>query len=148
MALDSAAQVFDIPLRERGIATESIRICPDQTVDRFVHSAAEVSHRLRDRLSDVRKPKPDLVYFADDSLTTAGLWAIHDVGLRVPEDVKVVTLSNRGNRPAYRCGLTCIEHDHAAYALRIAREMLAFLAGRKWHRVLVGNARIVPGETF
>lgn len=148
VALDTVTQLFEIPLHERGIETETIRVRPDQSVDRFVHSAAEASRKLRERLADIRKPKPDLVYFADDSLTAAGLWAILAAGLRVPDDVKVVTLSNRGNRPAYRCGLTCIEHDHAAYALRIAREMLAFLAGRKWHRVLVGNARIVPGETF
>ena len=148
VALDSAAQVFEFPLRERGIATESILIRPDLTVDRFVHSAAEVSRKLRDRLSDAREPKPDLVYFADDSLTTAGLWAIHDAGLRVPEDVKVVTLSNRGNRPAYRCGLASIEHDHVAYARQIVREMLAFLEGRKRRRFLFGSARFIPGETF
>ena len=148
VALDSEAQFFETPLRERGIEAEKILIRPDMSVDRFVHSAAEVSRKLLDRLSDVRKPKPDLVYFADDSLTTAGLWAIHDAGLRVPDDVKVVTLSNRGDRPTYRCELTRIEHDNAAYALRIAREMLMFLEGRKVHRMLFGNARLILGETF
>lgn len=148
VSLDSAAQVFEIPLRERGIKTEQILVRPDQTVDRFVHSAAEISCKLRERFSDARKPKPDLVYFADDSLTTAGLWAFHDLGLRVPADMKVVTLSNRGNRPVYRCELTCIEHDNATYALRIAREMLMFLEGRKVHGMLVGSARLIFGETF
>ena len=148
VALDSAAQVFEIPFHEHGIETEKILIRPDQTVDRFLHSAAETSRKLRERLSDASKPKPDLVYFADDSLTIAGLWVIHDAGLRVPDDVKVVTLSNRGNRPAYRCELTCIEHDIAVYGLRIVREMLAFLAGRRERKMLVGNAELVSGETF
>lgn len=148
VALDDSYELFDTPFRMRGIATENLVLRPDTSINRFENSSRLGFRHLMARLSDRRSPKVDLVYFADDSFTAAGLWALERLGLRMPRDIRVVTLSNRGNRPFFPQPLTCVEHDLVADAERIAQVMIAFLDGRKYPRQLTCAAHYVPGETF
>ncbi len=146
IAIDDADQMFELPFGEMGIATECMAIRPDTSVNRFENSANLVYRRISARLSDARKPKVDLLYFADDSFTAAGLWAIQCVGLRIPDQIRVVTFSNRGNRPFAPFPMTCIEHDIVACAENASRRMLAFLDGRKFVRRMICPARLVVGK--
>lgn len=148
VALDEADELFDIPFAARGIVTESMAICPDTSINRFENSSQFAYNRLLARLSDPGVPKVGLVYFADDSFTAAGLWAIEHAGLRVPDDIRVVSFSNRGNRPFYHHTLACVEHDLVDDADRIAKGMLAFLDGRKFPRLITCVARFLSGDTF
>ena len=148
VVMDDADELFGVPFRSRGIDTENLVVRPDGGINRFENSSKFVFDRLVARLTDSKKPKVGLVYFGDDSFTEAGLWAIDCAGMRVPDDIRVATLSNRGNRPFYRLPLTCVEYDLLEHAERIARGMLAFLDGRKFHRQITCSARFVPGATL
>lgn len=148
VALDGADELFDIPFAARGIVTENMAVRPDKSINRFENSSQIVYNRLAARLVARGRPRVGLVYFADDSFTAAGLWAIERVGLRVPDDIRVVTFSNRGNRPFYHLTLACVEHDLVDDADRIARGLLAFLDGRKFPRLITCAARFLSGDTF
>lgn len=147
-AFGDAEQVFETLFWKKGIVTENIVMRPDTSVARFENTASSVYKRLYGRLRDLRRPKVDLVYFADDSFTQSGLWAIHDAGFCIPSQIKVATHSNAGNRPFYRLPLAFVEHDLMSYVNDISHHVLAFLNGRKHARRIVCSARFVPGETL
>ena len=48
------------------------------------------------------------------------MWAFAEAGLRVPEDVKVVTVANRNNVPFFPKALTRMEWDQSANGARIS----------------------------
>ena len=73
---------------------------------------------------------PDLVYFSDDYLCVGALAAFVAAGIRVPDDVRVVTWANRGNGPFYVTELTRTEMDPQGDADKIATAVLARLEGR------------------
>lgn len=148
MAIDDTDQMFEIPFGERGIATECMAVRPDTSVNRFENSAGLIYRRLCDRLAAPRKPKVDLVYFADDSFAAAGLWAIHRAGLRIPDQMRVVTLSNRGNRPFSPFPVAYVEQDLVACAEDLSLRMLAFLEGRRFSRRMTCPARLIVGKGF
>ena len=148
IAIDDADQLFSLPFEQRGIATEQMVVHPETGIGRFENSAGEVYRRVRARVSDPRRPKVDLLYFADDSFTSAGLWAIQDAGLRIPDQIRVASLSNKGNRPFCPVALTCVEHDLVGYARTIARRLLAFLDGKKPVGRMTCAARLIRGKTL
>ena len=73
---------------------------------------------------------PDLVYFSDDYLCVGALAAFVAAGIRVPDDVRVVTWANLGNGPFYAKELTCNEIDPEGDAVKVATAVLARLEGR------------------
>jgi len=77
-----------------------------------------------------RKP-PDAILFDDDYLADGGLVALYEAGLRVPEDVKVVFYSNKGNEPVLGVSAARIENDPVSYGDAVAQYVLKLLSGRK-----------------
>lgn len=148
IAIDDADQLFTPPFEKLCIATEQMAVHPDTGIGRFENSADHVYRRVRDRLSSSQRPKVDLLYFADDSFTAAGLWAIHDAGLRIPDDIRVASLSNKGNRPFCPLPLTRVEHDLVGYSETIANRMLAFLDGKNLAGRVNCSARFIRGKTL
>ena len=73
---------------------------------------------------------PDLVYFSDDYLCVGALAAFVAAGIRVPDDVRVVTWANSGNGPFYATELTRTEMDPQGDADKVATAVLARLEGR------------------
>ena len=73
---------------------------------------------------------PDLVYFSDDYLCVGALAAFVAAGIRVPDDVRVVTWANSGNGPFYAKELTRTEMDPQGDADKIATAVLARLENR------------------
>ncbi|MBQ6246331.1 MAG: substrate-binding domain-containing protein [Kiritimatiellae bacterium] len=57
------------------------------------------------RLAKGRKWLPDLLFFRDDHLATGALVALSVAGVRIPEDVRVVTWANRDLGPAFAAGV-------------------------------------------
>jgi DNA-binding LacI/PurR family transcriptional regulator len=92
--------------------------------------------------------RPDLVYFTDDYLARGGFWALEELGLRVPDDMKVVTLTNYGNAPFYPRPLTRIECNPYRNAASVARLVLRFLRTRRFTGSVVEDVRYIRGETF
>lgn len=148
VTIDDSDEFFAMPFGELRIGTEDMIVRPDTSISRFENSSRFVFEQVVARLTDRKAAKVDLVYFADDSFTAAGLWALEHVGLRIPDDIRVVTFSNRGNRPFFKVPLACIEHDLMGQADRIANCMIDFLNGRKCPHRITCSARFVPGATL
>ena len=101
---------------------------------------------LLDRFAPGRS-RPDLVFFTDDYVALGGLLALAMRGVRVPDDVGVITLSNKGAAPVWPLSLSRIEVDPVADGETLARHAIARIEGREapdssW------SARFVKGETI
>ena len=94
------------------------------------------------------RARPDLVCFADDYLARGGLWALERLGLRAPDDVKVVSLCNYGNAPFYPRPLTRFEYNHYEFAAKTVRAILRYLREGRLPGTVFCSPRYVRGETF
>ena len=91
---------------------------------------------------------PDLIFFRDDHLTTGALLALTAAGIRIPEDVRVVTWANRYYSPSYMKPLTRMEMDNRANGETLAKCVLEYLrTGEFPHNIVIGP-KYVRGETF
>jgi DNA-binding LacI/PurR family transcriptional regulator len=99
------------------------------------------------RWLSVSKRYPDLVYFSDDIMARGALSAIQEAGLRVPEDLQVITWANRGNGPVTSKPLTRIENLPRQHGAAVAEILIATLHGEG----PAGPSRLEPqfvvGET-
>ncbi len=104
---------------------------------------------VRDFFADERHRAhpPDAILFDDDYLAEGGLVALLEAGLRVPNDVKVVTFCNKGNEPFLGVSLARIENDPVAYADTVAEFILKLLAGRSVKPPNI-SSRFIPGESL
>jgi DNA-binding LacI/PurR family transcriptional regulator len=75
-----------------------------------------------------RSAFPDVVLFWDDFVAQGALTAFLARGLKIPHDVKVVTLSNRGLCPVYSEALTRFECDATETGEKVAAYALSLLA--------------------
>ena len=105
--------------------------------------------RFLEWFGGARTTKPDLVWFPDDDYLASGaLTAFLALGVRIPEDVRVVTLSNRGLGPVFTKSLSRIEVDPRAYGQRLAGFVQDALSrGGVPDGASLGSV-LVLGETF
>lgn len=113
-----------------------VRQCGYEAVKRFFEDARN------------RKHPPDVILFDDDYLATGGIMALKECGIRVPDDVRLVTYSNRGNEPSGG-GVTLakVEADPVSYADTVAAYVLELLSGRQLAPPRI-SWRFVPGESL
>ena len=112
-----------------------VRACGHDAVARF----------LAGRAGNARLP--NVILFDDDYLAAGGIVALLEAGLRIPDDVRVVTYSIRGNELATAVPLARIENDPETWAGEVAKYVLAQLAGRR-APVPRPRLRFVPGESL
>ena len=119
-------------LRDAGVRVEQVRIrrCPELLPGEGVERAAH-DYWTPERLE--RKNLPELVYFADDHHALGSLIAFAENGVRIPDDMSVVTWSNRGSAMPFNCELSRIEFDPIGFGRDTARQVLANIHGRKPH---------------
>ena len=135
-------------LRALGVKIEEMRIdveMSDSHAERISRAAYEA---IMERLGGRRTARPDLVYFADDYLARGGLWALERLGMRAPEEVKVVSLCNYGNAPFYPKPLTRFAFNHFDFAAKTVRAILRYLKTGTLPGNVLCNIRYVRGETF
>ena len=111
-------------LKATGARVELVRIrpVPGLLVGEGVQRAAHdywTGARLRP------EKLPELVYFADDNLALGSLIAFAEQGLRVPDDLAVVSLANRGSALPFACDLARVEMDPIFAGRETARRALA-----------------------
>ncbi len=138
-------QLFDA-----GIAMQRVMCVPDIDDRPYCSSVKNCGHRaVADYFAELRHRAhpPDAVLFDDDYLAVGGIVAILEAGLRIPEDIKVVSFVNRGNEPVLGVSLARIENDPATYADAVADYVLALLAGRNPRPPRI-EYRFVPGESL
>lgn len=78
-----------------------------------------------------RRNPPNAILFDDDYLASGGIVALLEAGLRIPDDVKVVTYCNRGDEPVAGVPLARIECDPTVCADAAADYTLAVLEGKR-----------------
>ena len=94
-----------------------------------------------------RKHLPALFLFTDDFFAQGALTALLANGIRVPEDVFAVTLSNKGLGPVFPKTLARFEMDGFAHGVEVAGRIVDCLKGLPVSP-LVLSAKYIPGETF
>ena len=85
--------------------------------------------------------------FTDDFVAAGALIAMLMEGVRIPEDVKVISLANKGIGPVYPVSLTRVENDPMRHGEMLAEAVARFLAGRKMRDGELAPEYIV-GESF
>ena len=95
-----------------------------------------------------RSAFPDVVLFWDDFVAQGALTAFLERGLKIPHDVKVVTLSNRGLGPVYSEALTRFECDATETGEKVAAYALSLLAKGRLPQLPVVAPHYVFGRTF
>ena len=95
-----------------------------------------------------RKHLPDLIFFSDDHIASGALWALAEGGVGIPNDVKVVTWSNRGDVPLFPRSLTVMEMDPRLHGEKVADSVLSVLERRRMRKTLVLTPAYVRGDTF
>jgi DNA-binding LacI/PurR family transcriptional regulator/DNA-binding transcriptional regulator YhcF (GntR family) len=91
---------------------------------------------------------PQAIYFADDYLAQGALTALLAAGVRIPDQVQVITHANRNLGPVFPLPLTRVELDPVGDGQLLARLVLELLSrpARRRRRV-VSAARFIPGAT-
>ena len=100
-----------------------------------------------DRLLSKGPIDADAVVFNDDYLTAGALTAFDRHGVRVPEDIKLATTSNRGLGPVYYRKLTCLEVDPVRHGQEIADTLLKMLDGGEYVPEMHIDATFEKGDT-
>lgn len=100
------------------------------------------------RFGKGRKRMPDAIIFTDDFFAMGAILALALNGIRIPEDVKVATISNKGFTPVHPQQLTRIEYDFAEYGKIVADHTIAHLTGRNAPRRIAVSPVFIPGETL
>jgi len=133
-------------LRRHGADVEILKVKPKEGFGYLEDIKRKALSSLRERLSD-RKNIPDLILFTDDFVAFGGLMALVELQIRVPQDVKVLTMANKGFAPVFPVSLAQVVIDPQANGAAIADAALAKIEGRR--RVLpLPKPVFVPGDSL
>ncbi len=91
---------------------------------------------------------PDVFLFWDDFVAQGALTAFLNRGVKMPDDVKLVALSNKGLGPVYPAPLTRMECDAYAAGVKLAEYALSVLSKRRAPAAPVISPQYVFGTTF
>ena len=91
---------------------------------------------------------PDLFYFDDDFVADAALSALAYSGIKIPDDVRVVALSNAGLGPCFPVPLARVLEDPFVSGQTVARAVLSYLSGNGIPKDAVIEPVYVRGESF
>lgn len=151
--------LFGVPDHSCDAVREAFRDSDVRIVDWTFLSAGDLNGRLdkvrvaarnalRRRLAQSGGAFPDMVFFGDEYRTEGGMVALYEAGLSVPQDVRVVSISNVGNEPVLGCSLAKIEFDPFADGDRIAEALMGFLSSGLFPEDAVLQARFVNGKSL
>lgn len=104
------------------IATETIGFRREPNPEAVARAALAQMRKIAEKGA-----LPDLFLFTDDYLAQGALIALGAAGIRIPEDVKVATLANKGLGPIWVKPLARLEIDPVAHGRAVADAILAFL---------------------
>ena len=91
---------------------------------------------------------PDVLYFNDDYGASGALVSLLSHGVRIPDDVRVVTRAHRGSVPPFPGGLTRIETDPFGAGAVLVGQVMDFLAGRAIAGFARFDATFERGRSF
>ena len=133
-------------LAKAGVATTAVRAAAGEGIGRLADVQRAGYGVVAKALA--AKERPDLIVFEDDFLAMGGQVALYRAGVRIPEDVGVVTWANAGFGPVGERPFTRMEMDPVKHGALIAEAILAHLGGRGFPADLEIGPDYVIGETF
>lgn len=104
--------------------------------------------RVFDVVAEQARTSGELIFFTDDFLSFGGITALLARGVRVPEEVKLVSWANHGFAPVGPWEVTRMELDPVANGEMVADLVLRRLAGGEIPKDAEIGPRYVKGETF
>ena len=116
------------------------------TAEGYVRGAMEAFMRRFDEKG--RSWLPDMMYFSDDHVASGALMAMLAAGVRVPDDVRVVTLANWGLGPVYPVSLTRLEMNPFEHGEALAQMALGYLRYRRPQGRRSVPLKYVEGDSF
>ena len=135
-------------LSARGIAVETLAVKGDDDQE-FCRANIQKAATLAVMRRLKRGNRPDLVMFADDYIANGGLLAMAELGIRPPEDVKVVAWLNRGFPLNSLRSLTRMETCPYANGRTVANLIIDYLrTGRRPRRIPSLGHDYIIGDTF
>jgi len=99
-------------------------------------------------LNKMQDKLPDVFLFTDDHLAQGGVLALMERGIRIPEDVKVVTHANRGLGPYWVKPFSRLEMDPIAQGAVVAKAVLDYFKTQLFQPDIVLGSEWKPGKTF
>ena len=90
----------------------------------------------------------DLLFIADDYLAMGAIPALLERGVRIPEDVRLVSHFNSGFGPILTKSLARFECDPAACAREYARGIVEWLKTDRFPALAMPSRQYVRGDTF
>jgi DNA-binding LacI/PurR family transcriptional regulator len=142
---------FDVakPLAACGIEVRTVRVPKAQDFATGYELAQWAISRFRSYCAlKGKKWLPELIFSSDDHLTTGMIVAFYEAGIRIPEDVRLVTLANTGYGPVFSRPLTRMEYDGSAIGKTLTECILSYLRTGDFPQNAVVGPRYVRGETF
>lgn len=138
---------LDQALKKEKIKFSSLLIKPSPGA-LFPEAVSHVTMEAFDkRLKKSRSWLPDLLYFSDDYACSGALCALLSHGVRVPEDVRVLTWSNAGNVPIFIRPLSRVEMDPIDDAQQFATQVLGYLKKGEFNDLILAP-KYIPGATL
>ena len=125
----SGLPLFNQLCEKMGMELEHLTVRP-QEGPRYLGSLKErAMAAVIDRFG-AKRNLPDLLLFSDDYVAFGGLVGLASCGIRIPDEMRVLTLSNVGFEPVYPVPLAQIRIDPRANGTAIAAKVLARIEGR------------------
>lgn len=135
-------------LETAGLSVRRWDIRPDRRMPRIL-AVKEAGYRaFAERLASPDPKLPELFFFADDNLAEGAFLAMAERGIRIPEDVGVVTWANYGSAPVFGRELTRMEMNPFADGRKSAAWMLGILESKKRTAPLVLGPKYICGKTL
>jgi len=91
---------------------------------------------------------PDLFYFTEDHVAAGALTAMLASGVRVPDDVRVVTMANWGLGPVFPVSLTRLEMNPFEHGEALAQMAFDYLKYRKPQGRRSVPLKYIEGDSF
>ena len=127
---------FTRALRNGGVAVDRMIVSPKTAgggefrVENVQRAVVERFERLF--ADEGRKWLPDLIFFSDDHAATSGAITLLSHGVRIPGDVKIASVTNKGLGPVMPVPLTAIELSAVSAADGVAAAALGYLSSGKF----------------
>ncbi len=90
-----------------------------------------------------RKPKTDAIVYSEDFVAIAGMHALHEMGIRIPEDVAVVGINNSKYAQISEPDLTSVDNMLYDTSLVAVRNLIDVLNGERVNRRMSIGSELV-----
>ena len=95
-----------------------------------------------------RAERPDAVFCMGDLILIGAMQAIHERGLRVPEDISIISISNGFFPTLYNPRITYVETSGYKLGKLAFKRMMSCLSGNTFLQELTVDSMLVEGGSL